>query len=178
MTVAAGMSTAADSSDDACWRNFNIKETSVRIRRLIGLGLMVTGIATTALAQARPDFSGRWTLETSVPSGVTTEFPSLIVKQNAATLTAGQVEGGHHTSTYRLDGREHEVAIGPTKSVSKATWDGQTLVIDRTDTLPTGRSRTFKYQWSLDDAGKLTIKSTEILESSGPRTVTNVYVKK
>ena len=150
----------------------------MRTRRLVGLGLIVTGIATTALAQARPNFSGRWTLETSVPSGVTTERASLIVKHDGATLTAGNVEGGHHSSTYTLDGQEHEVAIGPSKSVSKATWDGQTLVIDRTDTLPTGRSRRFKYQWSLDDSGKLTIKSSEILEGTGSRTVTNVYIKK
>lgn len=150
----------------------------MRIRRLIGLGLIVTGIATTALAQPGPNFSGRWTLETTVPSGVTSEFPSLIVKHDGRTLTAGHIEGGHHTSTYRLDGQEHEVAIGLSKSVSKATWQGRTLVIDKTVTLPTGRSRTFKYQWSLDDSGQLTIKSTEILESTGPLTVTNVYVKK
>ena len=150
----------------------------MRVRRLIGLGLMVTGIATTALAQSGPNFSGRWTLESSVPSGVTTERPFLIVKHDGSTLTAGNVEGGHHTSTYTLDGRDHEVAIGPSKSVSKATWEGRTLVIDRTSTLPTGRSRTFKYLWSLDEAGKLTIKTTEILESKALRTVTNVYVKK
>jgi hypothetical protein len=150
----------------------------MRIRRLMGLGLIVTGIATTALAQPGPNFSGRWTLETSVPSGVTSERPTLIVKHDGRTLTAGHVEGGHHASTYTLDGQEHEAAIGPSRSVSKATWEGRTLVIDRTDTLPTGRSRTFKYEWSLDDSGKLTIKSTEILDSTGPRTVTNVYVKK
>lgn len=150
----------------------------MRIRRLIGLGVVVTGIAATAVAQQPPNFSGRWVLETSEPSGVTSEFPSLIVTQNGTTLTTGYTEGGHHTSTYRLDGQEHQVAVGQSKSVSKAAWEGRTLVIDRTDTLPTGRSRTFKYSWSLDDSGKLRIRSTEVLEGTAPRTVTNVYAKK
>jgi hypothetical protein len=150
----------------------------MRIRRLVGLGLIVIGTATPALAQPLPNFSGRWTLERSVPSGVTTESPSQVVKHDGATLTVGHADGGHHSSTYTLDGQEHEATLGPVKSVSKANWEGRTLVIDRTDTFPTGRSRTFKHVWSLDDSGKLTIKSTEIIESKGPRTVTNVYVKK
>jgi hypothetical protein len=66
--------------------------------------------------------------------------------------------------------------IGPVKSVSKAGWEGDKLVIDRADTFPTGVSRSTKQVWSLEPSGKLVIVLTDNREGN-QFTMTNVYVK-
>jgi hypothetical protein len=150
----------------------------MRMIRSVGLILLISGVVVALSAQSRPNFSGNWTLETSTPSGTAMASSSQVVKHDANTLTVGRTERGHHSSTYRLDGKSHETTIGPVKSVSKAGWDGDKLVIDRTDTFPTGASRTMKQVWSLEASGKLVTVVTDKSDGKDAQTVTNLYVKK
>jgi hypothetical protein len=150
----------------------------MQLTRRLGLILSTAGVAATLSAQTRPNFAGRWTLESSTPSGVAVMSSSQVVKHDGNTLSVGQSEGGHHSSTYILDGKSHETMIGPVKSVSKAGWEGDKLVIDRTDTFPTGVSRTTKQVWSLEPSGKLVIVLTDNRDGNQQLTMTNVYVKK
>jgi hypothetical protein len=146
--------------------------------RHVGRILLTFGFAVALSAQSRPNFSGKWTLESSTPSGAAMMGSSQIVKHDATTLSVGQSERGHHSSTYILDAKPHETMIGPVKSVSKAEWNVDKLVIDRTDTFPTGASRTMKQVWSLEASGKLVIVLTDKREGKDALTMTNVYVKK
>ena len=149
----------------------------MRITQCVGLILSAAGLAAILSAQTRPNFSGAWTLESSTPSGKIVVSSSQVVKHDGNTLSVGQSEGGHHSSTYILDGKSHETMIGPVKSVSKAWWEGDKLVIDRADTFPTGVSRSTKQVWSLEPSGKLVIVLTDNRDGN-QLTMTNVYVKK
>ena len=153
-------------------------EVPMRIIRQFGLILLTSGFAVALSAQSRPNFSGKWTLESSKPSGAAMVRSSQVVKHDANTLWVGQSEGGHHSSTYTLDAKPHETMIGPVKSVSKAEWNGNKLVIDRTDTFPTGAARTMKEVWSLGTSGQLVIVLTDKREGKDELTMTNVYIKK
>jgi len=159
----------------------NIDKPEVPMRIIpphVRLILLTSGLAVALSAQSRPNFSGQWTLESSTPSGAAMVSSSQVVKHEANTLSVGQSERGHHSSTYTLDAKPHETTIGPVKSVSKAEWNGDTLVIDRTDTFPTGASRTMKQVWSLEAPGKLVIVLTDKSSGKDEVTMTNVYVKK
>lgn len=100
-----------------------------------------------ALAQARPDFSGRWEVSQAksttgaVGNGATISFGSeLAVTQHPAEL---HVELRHPrsapmTTIYKLDGSEVTVATpADVKETARATWDGQTLVITATRVVST-----------------------------------------
>lgn len=88
---------------------------------------------------ARPDFSGRWTLDaqrsTATPSGPAAMFgSSFVAKQDARALTLDILfPGGTIQAVYKLDGSESRNQIpganGPETIVSRATWDGNRLVI-------------------------------------------------
>lgn len=90
-------------------------------------------------APAKPDFSGRWTLDarrsTSTPSGPAAMFgSSFVAKQDAKTLTLDiTFPGGSLQAVYLLDGSDSRNTMpGPAGDeviVSRASWDGSRLVI-------------------------------------------------
>jgi len=102
---------------------------------VIALALFVSAPVTLS-AQARPDFSGKWILDTTsgpAPEGAV----ELTVKQDAKTLTLTRRQGDQTTTEiHNLDGtetRETIQALGGTRErVSRATWDGNKLVINAT----------------------------------------------
>jgi hypothetical protein len=104
----------------------------------------VFAVASVAFAQAKPDFSGTWTLDTSAAPapgagggggrGGGMGGP-MVVKQTADTLTIERTRGENKiTTTYKLDGTEstntmagREGATTEVKSIAK--WDGAKLTI-------------------------------------------------
>jgi hypothetical protein len=129
-----------------------------------GLALvLVCGVV--AFAQAKPDFSGTWTLDQSTsgvggaagagPRGRTGEAiaaAKIVITQTPESLVIEQHagQGGVHTLTYRLDGAE-STNPGPRggEMKSKSQWQGATLVTQSTQTLTTG-------------AGQVTLETKEI----------------
>ncbi|MGH9329780.1 MAG: hypothetical protein ACRD09_05000 [Vicinamibacterales bacterium] len=134
--------------------------------------------ATLAWAQARPDFSGTWTLDLSKSemgvgpggggpgggrpggggpgggSGRAQGFPAdarFVVKQTASELLIDQQVGGNsNVSTFKLDGSESvNSGMRGGQVKSKARWDGDKLVIESTQTMTGG-------------GGEMTIDSKEI----------------
>jgi hypothetical protein len=99
-------------------------------------------VAVTLSAQGKPDFSGNWVLDTTSGDGAGRGGPitagvQLMVKQDAKTLTLTRLQGDQTvTETVNLDGsetREMIEALGGTRErVSRATWDGNKLVINAT----------------------------------------------
>ena len=103
------------------------------------LGLLLGTWFQAAQAPTRPDFSGKWALDqqrsTSTPSGPAAMFGlSFVAKQDAKTLALDiSFPGGTIHAAYNLDGSESRNGMpGPNGEeiiVSRATWDGNRLVI-------------------------------------------------
>ena len=125
-----------------------------------------------AHAQGKPDFSGTWTLDTAksdpAPAGRGGGgggAATLTIKQTATEL-AIQSEGrqGPQTMTYKLDGSEsknEQMGRGGAQTiVSKAKWDGASLIIDTTREIQ-GMSITTHEVRKLDNGGKeMKVEST------------------
>ncbi len=128
-------------------------------------------VATMAFAQ-KPDFSGTWTPEApanAAPAGGGMGQGGgmgmgggrgmmggpMTVKQTGTELTIErQGRNGTMTTSYKLDGSETDVQMGPMTAKASAKWDGNKLVIT-TKTDNGEQTQT----WSLE-GGNLTIAST------------------
>lgn len=127
-----------------------------------------------AFAQAKADFSGTWTLDEAKSDPAPARggggggggrgggrmggapATALTIKQTPAELTMDRTTAqGNQTVVFKLDGSESKNTIGPAPAVSKATWDGDKVVIATTQTMQ-GRG-----------GGEVTIESKEIYSVSG-----------
>ena len=124
----------------------------------------VLAVATMAFAQAKPDFSGTWTLDpeaSGAPAGggggggQRGGGGAMTVKQTADTLSIErQGRNGATTQTYKLDGSETDIQMGQMTAKASAKWSGDKLVIT-TKTEQGENTQT----WSLA-GGVLTIERT------------------
>jgi hypothetical protein len=111
------------------------------------IGAAVLAVAAVAFAQAKPDFSGTWTLDEAASGapagggggggrggGALGNGPAT-VKQTADTLTIERTQGENKVvTTYKLDGTESKNTMmgrggTPAESTSVAKWDGNKLTI-------------------------------------------------
>jgi hypothetical protein len=120
----------------------------------------------TVRAQSKPDFSGTWTLDTakSDPApqgrggGGGMGGGSLTIKQTGTELAVtSEGRQGPQTMTYKLDGsdsKNEQMGRGGAQTIiSKAKWDGSSLVIDTTRDIQ-GMSITTHEVRKLDNGGK------------------------
>jgi hypothetical protein len=143
--------------------------------------VLAVAIAGLAVAQGKPDFSGKWAPKVdpnaAPPAGGGGGRGGgggpMTVKQTAATLTQERTMGETTMSTvYKLDGTEsvNTTQRGESKSVAK--WDGAKLVIKTVSEGQAGPQETTA-TWSLSADGKeLTILN---VTARGERSV--VYTK-
>ena len=140
---------------------------------------LVAGAGVLARGQQRPNFSGRWAIV--IPEkGAGQEQ---VIKHDEKTLTKTPVsQRGGPPATYQIDGVEHRsvMAMGDEQIVivSRAAWEGNTLVILTNETYPTGQKLTIKEVYSLDDQGRLVIDWSETAERQAPRVMKIVMQKK
>ncbi|HSK08236.1 MAG TPA: hypothetical protein VK911_01570 [Vicinamibacterales bacterium] len=132
---------------------------------------VVLALAVTALAyaQAKPDYSGTWTLDASRSEmggpggggGRGGPGGPMTVKQTGTELVRETTRGDQTmATTYKLDGTETTNQMGPMTSKSTARWEGDKLVIKTARETPNGTMETTE-TWSLGAAGKeLTIVSS------------------
>jgi hypothetical protein len=166
----------------------------LRTTLALSLTLLTVGLA----AQARPDFSGRWTrvADATDPAGGRGRgrgmggwSDDVTVKQDTTTLTVTQTQGDGTTRvyTYKLDGTESKNQFPgrqggpPLEVLSRVTWEGQTLVINSTlgfDMGGTAMSITLKQAVSLDGKGLLTIDTTAGGMPGGQAMTTKAQYKK
>jgi hypothetical protein len=138
-------------------------------RARIGLvGAAVLAVATLAWAQAKPDFSGTWTLDPATAGttggggrGMGGGMAKMTVKQTADTLSIeSEGRGGNMiTRTYKLDGSESEIQMGRMTAKATAKMEGDKLIISMSRTAQDGTPVTTTETWSLSD-GTLTIEGT------------------
>ncbi len=142
--------------------------------------VLAVAIAGLAVAQGKPDFSGKWAPKVdpnAAPAGGGGGRGGgggpMTVKQTAATLTQERTMGETTMSTvYKLDGTEsiNTTQRGESKSVAK--WDGAKLVVKTVSEGQAGPQEATA-TWSLSADGKeLTILS---VTARGERSV--VYTK-
>lgn len=169
---------------------------------LIVAVVLMFGAAASLAAQAKPDFSGKWVMDpASAPAapagggggggggrgggrggggrgGFGGEFTA---KQDATTLMIMQMQGGQEvTQTYKLDGSESKNTVGgrggPQEQVSKAAWDGSTLVI--TTQLNFGGNTVEQKRMLSMEGGNLVIETVQPGRDGGPGTPTKLVYKK
>lgn len=145
--------------------------------------------AAPATAQDKPNFSGTWTLVTdpNAPNpgrggGGGGLGQGGTITQDAKTFTITRTTpNGEIKIVYNLDGSESKNMMmgrgGQTEQVSKATWDGNTLVVTTNFSMgETAVTRTEKY--SLDASGQLVTATTAPGRGGGePQTTTRTYKK-
>jgi hypothetical protein len=172
-----------------------------RITVVVSAVAVVLYMAAGAYAQARPDFSGTWTMDpASAPAppgggvgggrgggrgggGGVGFGPEFTAKQDANALTITRMQGGQTiTAAYRLDGSESKNSVPgrqggpPTEQVSKASWDGNRLVI--VTTLDFGGNRVEQRRVLSLEGGNLAIEQTNPgFQGGAPTTVKVVYKK-
>jgi hypothetical protein len=162
----------------------------MRRNALILGALSLVFAATTATAQDKPNFSGSWTLvvdpNAPAPTGRGGGGGGLgqaaTITQDAKTLTITRTtQNGEIKIVYNLDGSESKNMMmgrgGQTEQISKATWDGNTLVVTTNFTMGENAvTRTEKY--SLDAQGQLVVATTAPGRGGGePMTTTRTYKK-
>jgi hypothetical protein len=142
------------------------------------MAVAIFAVASVAFAQAKPDFSGTWTLDPEASGmaapagggggggrggGALGNGPAT-VKQTANAITIERTMGDNKvTITYKLDGTESKNTMmgrggTPMESVSTAKWDGGKLTITTKQDMG-GQMVESTQNWSL--AGNvLTVEST------------------
>jgi hypothetical protein len=151
----------------------------------------------TALAQTRPNFAGKWTLDPAAVAAPAGEAAAggggrgggrggglgqeLTITQDATTVKIDYMGGGRNPGpvslTYRLDGTDssNTNAMGAAQ-VSKATWQGNSLVVT-TQVMMGGNSVEQRRTFSLE-GGNLVVETVQPGREGGPGTPTRMVYKK
>ena len=132
-----------------------------------------------ARAQQRPNFSGRWVIiEPEKGAG-----QEQIIKHDDRMLSKTPVgDRGGPPATYQIDGMEHRTVL-PMRgeqivSVTKAAWEGNTLVLTILENYPNGMKLNVKEVWSLDAQGRMVVEETESAPGQKPQVRKIVLQKK
>jgi hypothetical protein len=129
-------------------------------------------------AQAKPDFSGTWTVDaekTTAAGGRAGRGGGggFTLKQDATSLTMTSSREGSSPVVYKLDGSSVQVpGRGGAMMAAKATWEGNTIVI--TTTLDMGERKAvyaMEGEW-------LVVSTTSPGREGGAPTTNKVYYKK
>jgi hypothetical protein len=155
--------------------------------------LVLALVATAALVQSHPDFSGTWVEDESLRK---TTFPVATGKARAATLppadtvitqTASALSDemtvmGHVIRfVYKLDGSESVNHNGANTMTTKSAWEGQTLVTQGTSFSVTSAGESnwiVKERRSLDKTGAMIVEMTYKDDSGKVDTTTRVFRRK
>jgi len=174
----------------------NLKKLTMKQSRLFHtLFLGVIGsllmISAQSFAAAKPDFSGKWTLNESKSNMGEGSFMSaakLSISQTGNTLTIDRTRTGRDgeerttSETLTMDGKEN-INEGENRTTSTTvTWsdDGTSLIIKSKREF-TRQGETFEMNstetWTLAEGGKILSIKSESSSQRGDRTATLVYDK-
>ena len=159
----------------------------MRTRRILTATLMAILASAAIAAQARPDFSGKWTLVPDPAAGGRGGFggvgQSATITQDATSLTITRsTQMGEFTSTYRLDGSESRNTLNfqgnAIEQLSKTSWDGDRLIVNTSMSFDGNPVEVSMKMW-LDEAGTLNVESTrpDFQGGGAPVTTRNTYKK-
>jgi len=154
-----------------------LRVSFVRCAPLLVAGIVVTQAVAVIGDQAaqKPLFSGIWIIQPpNKAAGV-----EQIVKQDDKTLS---VTSAGRTRTYQLNGVESREArstrVGEIVMVSKAVWEGRSIVITTSTSYPNDMKTTEKETWSIDNQGQLVIDFVETAPGQPLRAMKITHRKK
>ncbi len=147
-------------------------------RGMRSIAACVVLLSCTIIAQAKPDFSGRWKMNASQSDFGAIAPPTSLVLQIAhndpdlkvITTQAGEMGDFKIEFSYTTDGRECVNRVGEIERKSTVRWEGDRLIIESRMDLG-GNAVTVIETWNLSEDGK-TLTSTRLLK--GPEGETNV----
>ena len=136
-------------------------------------------LSSAAVAQDKPNFSGKWALDTAksdfgelpAPDSQTNiiehKDPNIKLTQ---TIRGQDVSGGEASSEryYTTDGKESSNKVGQQEVKSTCRWDGKRLVIDTKLDTPAGPVE-IKDSWELADGGKQLVAKRDFKGPQGER---------
>ena len=143
------------------------------------LAAAFTAPAALARVPQRPNFSGRWVIvEPARGAG-----QEQVIKHDDKILSKTPVsDRGGPPATYQLDGMEHRTVMSmrgeQIVSVTRAVWEGNTLVVTILEDYPNGMKLNVKDVWSFDAQGRLVIDETESAPGQKPQVRKIVFQKK
>lgn len=129
------------------------------MKRLVLFAMvMALAVAGLAYAQAKPDFSGSWALDTAKSDqmgqggGRGMGAGPMTIKQTATDFTITRTTpNGEMSMAYKLDGTEHEIQMGQMTGKATAKLDGAKVVIKTVRETPNGTMEsTATYSLSAD----------------------------
>ena len=155
------------------------------MRRATTAMVMMAILGTTGLlAQAPPNFAGKWTLvpDPNAPAGGMAA-QAIAITQDANTITLTRTtQMGEFTATYKLDGTESKNTVtvqgNSIEQLSTAKWDAAKLKIDTTMNFQ-GQPVQVSTALSLDPSGNLLVESTrpDFQGGGAPITTKTTYKK-
>ncbi|MBZ5603391.1 MAG: hypothetical protein LAO79_13905 [Acidobacteriia bacterium] len=155
------------------------------MKRFLTCALVLAAASLTALAE-KPNFSGEWTLNADKSNLGPMPPPQSMTRKvehsdPALTMTQATVGGpqGDQTVTMKIstDGKETTNEMMGTPAKTKATWDGDALVINLSVDFG-GTEIKLTEKWSLGDDGKTLTDTTHIVAPQGEFDVVYVMNKK
>src|SRR5687767_9408996 len=176
----------------------------MRVTGFVTAAAFVLATSVGMYAQAKPDFSGKWVMDApaAAPAAPPAGAPAggggrgggrggggggagfgqeFTAKQDAKMLTIDRVQGDATVSAmYMLDGSESKNTVagrgGQQEQVSKATWDGNKLVI--VTTINAGGTNIEQRRVLSMEGGNLVIEQTAPGRGGGEPTTTKIVYKK
>ena len=173
----------------------------MKIKSLMSCALGAVVLIAAAAAHAAPNLTGTWVLDRSQSEMHKPEAPEgkgrrdggqrgaadakLIVAQdgNALKVTRAMARDGKErtfTETYTLDAAEHATKSRHGSSVTKATYEGDRLVVNRTYTMTTkdgDKQMSRASVWSVSPDGQTLTIETTMQGPRGERQMKTVYQK-
>ena len=151
----------------------------VAIAAAAALVAVVGAPGASARVEQRPNFSGHWVI-VQPEKGAGREQ---VIRHDDKVLSKTPVgDRGGPPATYQIDGVEHR-AVLPMRgeeivTVTKAAWEGNTLVVTILESYPNGMKLNVKEVWSLDAQGRLVVEATESAQGQKPQVMKIVLQKK
>lgn len=139
-----------------------------------------------ALAQAKPNFSGTWTMVPDKSSFGQMPTPSAMTRTITHTeptlkiVTFQTIPGQPDTNiqtVYTTDGKPAQNTVSGNPMTTIGKWEGSTLVLNSTMSYQ-GTDITIEDRYSLSDAGKTLTVTRKIATPGGATDITVVMTKK
>lgn len=155
----------------------------MRPNRMITSALVAIAMGALLGAQAKPDFSGKWTAVPDAGGGRGAIGQTAEITQTADSMTVKRsTQMGEFTSTYKLDGSESRNTLNfqgnAIEQLSKTKWEGNRLIVNTSMSFDGNPVEVSMKLW-LDDAGRLNVESTrpDFQGGGAPVTTTTIYKK-
>src|SRR4051812_48416750 len=156
-----------------------------RKNMLLALGALILTAFGASQAQAKPNFTGDWTLNATksdfgpmpAPDKMTMKVDHKDPAMNVSQTQSGPQGEMSYDSKYSTDGTETTNTFGPMEAKSTAKWEGDVLVVN-TKLNAQGTEISIVSRWALSEDGKTITQSAHLNSPQGEIDLKYVLDKK